>query len=42
MLKHRRNTVMAGEYSDAEDCTIRFDGIGYGQLYTQITSITRG
>ena len=42
MLKQRRNAVRVGEYSDAEDCTIWIDGIGYGQLYSQITSTTRG
>ena len=29
MLKQHRNTVMAGEYSDAEDCRILIDGVEY-------------
>ena len=32
----QRNTVMTGEYSDAEDCRIWIDGIGCWQLYSQI------
>ena len=38
MLKQYRNTVMAGEYSDAEDCRIWIDGIGCWQLYSQINT----
>ena len=42
MLKQRRNAVRTVECSDAEDCIIWIDDIGYRYLYTQITSTTRG
>ena len=42
IMKQRRNAVRVGKYSHSEGCTIWLDGIGYRQLYSQITSTTRG
>ena len=42
IMKQRRNAVRVGKYRHSEGYAIWLDGIGYRQLYSQITSTTRG